>query len=44
MFCSNCGRKLNPSAARCPKCGGDAAPADYCGGFWRLTERAVPTA
>ena len=43
MFCIECGRKLNAGASRCPKCGGDAAPADYCGGFWKLTE-ATPAA
>lgn len=42
MFCINCGRKMNPSAARCPKCGGEPAPADYCGGFWKLTEIGAP--
>ena len=37
MFCAKCGRKVSAGTARCPKCGGDVLPADYCGGFWNLT-------
>ena len=38
MFCSKCGRKVSAGATKCPKCGAEPFPADYCGGFWMLTE------
>ena len=42
MFCANCGRALPPEAERCPGCGESAALAEYCGGFWGLTEGGMP--
>ncbi len=42
MFCLKCGRALPPGAERCPACGESADTAEYCGGFWGLTEHGAP--
>lgn len=42
MFCEKCGRKLPAGAERCPACGESAEIAEYCGGFWGLTEGGAP--
>ena len=42
MFCATCGRALPHGAACCPGCGAPVEIAEYCGGFWGLTENAAP--
>lgn len=44
MYCMQCGRALEQSAAKCPECGAAADPRGYCGGFWGLVGETPPRA